>query len=178
MQRGHTIRAMVWAVAMAVLLATAPASTADAMTAPRALAALERDIAAAMAHAAALRERLAAEPVADALTAWPSNATDIAGIADGGSWSSLAALKLAARGLDRRLETLRAGLPEQPPERAEIMLIMRTALGSVLWTIEDLPAATNEQTDNAPTREALLDRLDRSLTDLANATTAIADFAW
>lgn len=176
MQRGHTIRALVWALAMAVLLVVAPATTAGAMTAPRALAALERDIAAAMAHAAALRERLAAEPVADALAPSPGNATDIAGIADGGSWSSLAALKLAARGLDRRLETLRAGLPEQPPERAEIMLIMRTALGSVLWTIEDLPAATDEEADTAPTRQALLDRLDRSLTDLATATTAMAAF--
>lgn len=176
MQLGYAMRAMVWAFAMAALLATAPATTAAARAAPRALAALERDIAAAMAHAGALRERLAGEP--NALAAGPSNTTDIAGIADGGSWSSFAALRLAARGLDRRLETLRAGLPDQPPERAEIMLIMRTALGSVLWTIEDLPLATDEETETAPTRQALLDRLDRSLTDLAAATTAMAAFEW
>jgi hypothetical protein len=176
---------MIGAVAMAVLLATAPGLEAGA---PRTLAALERDIGAAMAHATVLRERLAAAPLLDPLAPdphlpdplapQPSRAADIAGIADGGGRSSLAALRLATRAIDRRLETLRASLPTEPPERTEIMLIMRSALGSVLWTIEDLPLAAAEVTDTAPTRDALLDRLDRSLGDLATATAAMAAFQW
>ncbi len=177
MHRNFAIWARILVLALAGLATTAPVVTAGAMAAPRALAALDRDIAAAMAHAAALRERLAVEPGGAALTARPSRAVDLAGIADGGSFSSLAALRLAARGLDRRLEALRAALPDPPAERAQIMLIMRTALGSVFWTLEDLPLATAEDTGTTPTRSALLDRLDRALADLDNATAAMARLA-
>ncbi len=178
MQPGRARRALIGVVVMAVLLATAPLAAVAAPSVARMLVALERDIGAAMAHAAVLRERLAAEPATGAVEPRPRGAADIAGIADGGSQSSLAALRLAARAVDRRLDMLRAAMPEQPSESAEVMLIMRSALGSVLWTIEDLPLATDEETAGVPTRRALLDRLDRSLADLATGTKAMAELAW
>jgi hypothetical protein len=146
---------------------------------PSMLAALERDIGAAVVHAATLRERLAAEAGAARLEpAEEATAADIAGIADGGSASSLAATRQVARALDRRLELLRQATADDPPKRTEIVLLMRMALGSVLWTLEDLPLATDEATGEAPSRRALLDRLDRALADLDTATDALAEVAW
>jgi hypothetical protein len=175
MRREQAIRAMVAGLALVALLATAPSVRAGA---PRALALLERDIAAAMAHAAVLRERLAAETLASATTPGPGNAADLAGIADGGSRSSLAALQLAAWAVDRRIEALGAELPEKPAERRQLILHMRTALAGMLWTIHDLPLVADAETGNARAGLALIDRLDRSLGDLDDATTALASFDW
>jgi hypothetical protein len=55
---------------------------------------------------------------------------------------------------------------------------MRTALGNVLWTLEDLAHATDAATGSTPTRQALLDQLDRALTDLGDASSALATLAW
>jgi hypothetical protein len=175
MRREQAIRAMVAGLALVALLVTAPSVRAGA---PRALDMLERDIAAAMAHAAVLRERLAAETLASATTPGPGNAADLAGIADGGSRSSLAALQLAAWAVDRRIEALGAELPEKPAERRQLILHMRTALAGMLWTIHDLPLVADAETGNARAGLALIDRLDRSLGDLDDATTALASFDW
>jgi hypothetical protein len=175
MRREQAIRAMVAGLALVALLVTAPSVRAGA---PRALDMLERDIAAAMAHAAVLRERLAAETLASATTQGPGNAADLAGIADGGSRSSLAALQLAAWAVDRRIEALGAELPEKPAERRQLILHMRTALAGMLWTIHDLPLVADAETGNARAGLALIDRLDRSLGDLDDATTALASFDW
>jgi hypothetical protein len=175
MRREQAIRAMVAGLALVALLVTAPSVRAGA---PRALDMLERDIAAAMAHAAVLRERLAAETLASATTQGPGNAADLAGIADGGSRSSLAALQLAAWAVDRRIEALGADLPEKPAERRQLILHMRTALAGMLWTIHDLPLVADAETGNARAGLALIDRLDRSLGDLDDATTALASFDW
>jgi hypothetical protein len=146
---------------------------------PRMLAALERDIGAAMVHAAALRDRLDAEAgAARPEAAEAATAAEIAGIADGGSASSLAATRQVARSLDRRLELLRRATADDPPERTEIVLLMRMALGSVLWTLEDLPLATDDATGQAPSRQALLDRLDRALADLDAASAALGEVRW
>jgi len=123
---------MVAGLALVGLLVTAPTVPAGAHPGPRALALLERDVAAGMAHAAVLRERLAAETLASAATPGPGNAADLAGIADGGSRSSLAALQLAAWAVDRRIEALGAELPEKPAERRQLILHMRTALAGML----------------------------------------------
>ena len=143
---------------------------------PGPLALLEQDIAAAMAHAAVLRERLAAEPRASTTTAGFGNAADLAGISDGGSRSSLAALQLAVRTLDRRIEAL--GADQKPAERRQLILHMRTALAGMLWTIHDLPLVADAEIGDTQAGPAFIDRLDRSLRDLDNATTALASFAW
>lgn len=146
---------------------------------PSILAALEHDIGAAIVHAATLRERLAAETqTTRPEAAADATAGEIAGIADGGSASSLAATRQVARSLDRQLELLRRATADDPPERTEIVLLMRMALGTVLWTLEDLPLATDEATGTPPSRRALLDRLDRSLADLDAATDSLAEVRW
>ena len=173
MQREQAIRAMVAGLAVICLLATAPSVAAGA---PRALDMLERDIAAAMAHAAVLRERLAAETLASATAAGVDNAADVAGIADGGRRSSLASLQLAARALDRRLEALGAELTEAPAGHRQLMLHMRTVLGGMLWALHDLPPVADAAAGTGTAGLALIDRLDRSLGDLDDATTALATF--
>jgi hypothetical protein len=178
MQRQHAKQVMVRVLALVGLLAALPAESAGAQSLPRPLALLEQDIAAAMAHAAVLRERLAAETLASATTQGPGNAADLAGIADGGSRSSLAALQLATWAVDRRIEALGADLPEKPAERRQLILHMRTALAGMLWTIHDLPLVADAETGNARAGLALIDRLDRSLGDLDDATTALASFDW
>jgi hypothetical protein len=48
----------------------------------------------------------------------------------------------------------------------------------MLWTIHDLPLVADAETGNARAGLALIDRLDRSLGDLDDATTALASFDW
>jgi hypothetical protein len=175
------MRALIGALTLLGLMLPplAQSSFAAGTSVPRMLATLERHIGAAMLHAATLRERLAAEAAtAGSAGSGRATAADIAGIAAGGSASSLAALRQVARALDHRLELLRRATADDPPERTEIVLIMRTALGSMLWTLEDLPLVTDEATSTAPTRAALLDRLDRALGDLDDATAALARVGW
>jgi hypothetical protein len=178
MRREQVMHVMVRVLALVALLATVPVGWAGAQSLPRPLALLEQDIAAAMAHAAVLRERLAAETPVSATTQALGNAADLAGIADGGSRSALAALQLVARALDRRIEALGAELTEAPAEHRQLMLHMRATLGGMLWTLHDLPVAADVDMGNARAGLALIERLDRSLGDLDDATTALASFAW
>ena len=148
----------------------APAEAAAGVT--RTLAALERDIGAATAHALALRERLEAEVET-------SKGADIAGIADGGVGSSLTALRLAARAVDRRLEQLRlATAGDLPPDRAEVMLALRSSLASLLWTIEAIPLRLEPDPETLAKRERQLAQLDEAVAELDHATAAMASFDW
>jgi hypothetical protein len=136
------------------------------------LDALARDIGAAQAHAAVLRERL--ETAVE-----PSDGADTAGIADGGVDSSLSSLRLVARALDRRVERLRlATAGELPPDRTEVLLVLRTSLADFRWTIETMGQGPNLDTDTGALRDGELLRLEASLRDLDLATAAMTSFDW
>ena len=155
-----------------VLLVALPATAA-----PGVFGTLDRlalDIRGAMAHVARLRDRLDDPPAGGLAAASPP--ADIAGIADGGYASTVASLRWASRGLDRRLAALRAavGRPESP-EQAEILLLMRVELSSLLWTLDELGAG-GRSPPTAAERAAALDRLNVSLEQLAIATSAMAGF--
>ena len=156
-----------------LLLAVATgAPAAAAGDVGRTLQALERDIGAATAHAAALRERFAGAVATD-------EGADIAGIADGGVGSSFTALRLAARAVDRRLERLRlATAGALTPEQAEVMLVLRASLANLHWTIESIPATLEPDAETTVRRERQLTRLDEALGELDLATAAMASFDW
>ncbi len=153
-----------------------------AAAAPAVFGTLDRlalDIRGAMAHVARLRDRLDDRLSADLSGASP--AAEVAGIADGRFGSTVASLRWASRGLDRRLALLRAtvGVPESP-EMAEILLVMRVELSSLLWTIEELGDGTAGVVEppTAAERAVVLDQLNASLEQLAIATSAMAGFDW
>lgn len=142
------------------------------------LASLEQSIRAAMAQAQSLREDLAREPVVNL-------GADIAGIADGGLGSSLATLRLSTRAVDRRLETLRlearaakARKPAMPRDdnlkRAELMLAMRTQLGTAAWAIEEIPRHAEAGPVGRTAQQAAMDTLEQALAGLGQAVTAMA----
>jgi hypothetical protein len=165
--RGAT-RALPMLLLLVAIAAPAPATSGVERT----LQALERDIGAATAHAVALRERVAADVAT-------GKGADIAGIADGGVGSSLTALRLAARAVDRRLERLRlATAGELTPDRAAVMLALRTSLASLLWTIEVIPATLQPDAATKAKRERQLTELDEALAELDSATAAMASFDW
>lgn len=160
------------ALLMLLLLVAGTAPAAATSGVGHTLQALERDIGAATAHAAALRERFAADVAT-------GKGADIAGIADGGVDSSLTALRLAARAVDRRLEQLRAATAgELGPDRAAVMLALRSSLASLLWTIEVIPATPEPDVATKARRERQLAELDEALADLDLATAAMASFDW
>jgi len=153
-----------------------------AVAAPAVFGTLDRlalDIRGAMAHVARLRDRLDEGGFGDASSLSP--AAEVAGIADGRFGSTVASLRWASRGLDRRLALLRAtvGTPDSP-EKAEILLVMRVELSSLLWTLEELggSAAETPQAPTATERALALDQLNASLEQLAIATSAMAGFDW
>ena len=169
---GRRMRGVMRALLMLLLLVAVAAPAAATSGVGRALQALERDIAAATAHAAALRERFAADVAT-------GKGADIAGIADGGVGSSLTALRLAARAVDRRLERLRlATAGELGPDRAEVMLALRSSLASLLWTIEVIPSTPEPDAATKAKRERQLAQLDEALAELDLATAAMASFDW
>ncbi len=160
------------ALLMLLLLVAVAAPAAATSGVGRALQALERDIVAVTAHAAALRERFAADVET-------GKGAEIAGIADGGVDSSLTALRLAARAVDRRLERLRlATAGELTPDRAEVMLALRSSLASLLWTIEVIPSTPEPDAATKAKRERQLAQLDEALAELDLATAAMASFDW
>jgi hypothetical protein len=71
------------------------------------------------------------------------------------------------------------GTPDSP-EKAEILLVMRVELSSLLWTLEELggSAAETPQAPTATERALALDQLNASLEQLAIATSAMAGFDW
>ncbi len=157
---------------MLLLALWAVPAVASPVGVTRTLVALERDIAAAAAHATALRDRLEAEVAT-------GKGAEIAGIADGGAGSSLTALRLAARAVDRRLEQLRlATANELSAEQAEVMLSLRASLASLLWTIETIPLALEPDAETLVQRERQLAQLDEALAELDSATAALASFDW
>ena len=167
------------------LLASLPTAAAPAVFGT--LDRLALDIRGAMAHVARLRDRLDDPPPGRLSNASP--AAEMAGIADGRFDSTVASLRWASRGLDRRLAALRAavGTPDSP-EKAEILLVMRVELSSMLWTLEELGpklgddlvsgAVLVSRPPTAAERAATLDRLNASLEQLAIATSAMAGFDW
>lgn len=171
-----------------VLLLAAMALGPAAMVAPaaavevsRTLQALARDVGAAQAHAAALRERLALDLATDevAVQIATDEGAEIAGIADGGVRSSLVALRLVARAVDRRLEGLRRTTTDElSPERAEVMLALRSSLAEFRWTIERMPSGPEADAETRATRERRLARLEAALAELDYATAAMASFDW
>lgn len=154
------------------LLSAMPAAAAPAVFGT--LDRLALDIRGAMAHVARLRDRLG-EPTPPG-GGGASPPADIAGIADGGYASTVASLRWASRGLDRRLAALRAavGRPASP-EQAELLLLMRVELSGLLWTLEEL-GGSGMPPPTAAERAAMLDRLKVSLEQLAIATAAMAGF--
>ncbi|MEZ5865290.1 MAG: hypothetical protein R3D25_14950 [Geminicoccaceae bacterium] len=165
---------------MALLLGLLLAFPAAA--APAVFGTLDRlalDIRGAMAHVARLRDRLDERPSGP--ISGTSPAAEMAGIADGRFASTVASLRWASRGLDRRLALLRAtvGTPDSP-EKAEILLVMRVELSSLLWTIEELGGSAVEPPEpaSAAGRAVALDQLNASLEQLAIATSAMAGFDW
>jgi hypothetical protein len=160
------------ALAMLLLALWVLPAVASPVGVSRTLVALERDIGAAAAHATALRDRLEAEVAT-------GKGAEIAGIADGGAGSSLTALRLAARAVDRRLEHLRtATANELSPDRAEVMLSLRASLAGLLWTIETIPLALDPDAETLAERERQLAQLDEALAELDSATAALASFDW
>ena len=160
------------ALLVLLLSLTAVAPAAAAVEVRHSLDALVLDIGAARAHAAALRERFAVEVGTD-------KGADIAGIADGGIATSLTALRLVARALDRRLERLRlARASELSADRAEVMLALRASLADLRWTIETVPAAPAADAASLARRELQLERLDATLAELDLAAAAMASFDW
>lgn len=156
--------------------------TVPAFAAPAVFGTLDRlalEIRGAMEHVARLRDRL--DDRQSAALSGASPAAEVAGIADGRFASTVASLRWASRGLDRRLALLRAsvGTP-QSPEMAEILLVMRVELSSLLWTIEELggSAAGVTEPPTAAERAVALDQLNASLEQLAIATSAMAGFDW
>jgi len=166
------MRVVMRALLVLLLSLTAVAPAAAAVEVRHSLDALVLDIGAARAHAAALRERFAVE-------VGTSKGADIAGIADGGIATSLTALRLVARALDRRLERLRlARASELSADRAEVMLALRASLADLRWTIESLPAAADPDAASLARRELQLERLDATLAELDLAAAAMASFDW
>ena len=160
------------ALLMLLLLLALAAPAAATSGVGRTLQALERDIWAATAHAAALRERFAADVAT-------GEGAEIAGIADGGVDSSLTALRLAARAVDRRLERLRqATAGELGPDEAAVMLALRASLASLHWTIESIPSTLERDAETTARRDRQLARLDEALDELDLATAAMASFDW
>lgn len=128
---------------------------------------LEQSIRAAMAHTDSLREDLHRESVVNP-------AAEIAGIADGGVRSSLAALRLTARSIDRRLETLRLTLAGESLKHVEILLAMRRDLATLAWAIEAIPPTLEDPTAGRRELKAALLEIEQALTDLDGAATALA----
>ena len=143
------------------------ASAGVPKTAPQALTMLERDLGAAMAHAARLRERLA-EEVGD------SPAAVVVGLADGGRGSSLAGLRLAARALERRIDELRAATgTTDDPGRLELMLAMRAALGRLGNAIDDMVVLGGIDADVGPARQVVYARIELALLAMSHTVTAM-----
>jgi len=166
------MRGVMRALLVLLLSLTAVAPAAAAVEVARTLDALVLDIGAARAHAAALRERFAVE-------VGTGKGADIAGIADGGAGSSLNALRLVARALDRRLERLRlATAGELSADRAEVMLALRASLADLRWTIETLPATPDPDAATLARRGLQLERLDATLAEFDLAAAAMASFDW
>lgn len=166
------MRGVMSALLVLLLSLTAVAPAAAAVEVRHSLEALARDIGAARAHAVALRERFAVEVST-------GKGADIAGIDDGGVGSSLTALRLVARALDRRLERLRlATASDVSPDRAEVMLVLRASLGDLRWTIESVPSGPDPDAATRAERERQLERLDATLAELDLAASAMASFDW
>ncbi|MCB2056092.1 MAG: hypothetical protein KDE35_17860 [Geminicoccaceae bacterium] len=126
---------------------------------------ISRDVGGAIEQVALLRDA-ATDPTAGAGPLNPG--ADAVGIAAGGRTSTLAILRRAGERLARRLDDLRRADGGAGPARAELLLLMRVELDSLLWSIEDL----HEDID--PERaDELLDRLHRNLVELEAATAAI-----
>ncbi len=176
-QGGETMRGLIMALALA-WMALMPAPGLAQLDGPAqldvatSLAALKHDLAAGEAHAAALRAH-----APDQSDGNPSAAA--AGIADGGLDWSRAALRLVARRIDRRLERLRTS-PEvmAHTERAQTMLLMRTAQSKLVSTIEAIPGADHVSRAAEQDRQQTLDALDEALADLAAATAVMASYDW
>lgn len=152
------------------LLIAAPAAAADSVG--RMLVALERDIDAATVHAAVLRDRFAADVA-------PDEGADIAGIADGGAASTLRALRLAARAVDRRLERLRLATADGlAPDRAAVVLTLRASVATLQRTLAGIPSAPDPDARAWAERERRLATLDATLIELEQAATALARFDW
>jgi|GEM_PF-1957080 len=160
---------LLWSTTL-VWTAVHPAAAAVGVT--RTLDALTQDIGAARAHAAALRERLATDVAT-------SDGAAIAGIADGGIASSVNALRLVARAMDRRLEQLRlATASELEPDRAELLLVLRASLADFRWTIERMAQDPGPGSGTETGHDSALVRLDATLRELERATAAMASFDW
>lgn len=155
------------------LAMVASGTAAAAVGVSRTLDALAQDIGAAQVHAAVLRERLAGN-------AATSDGADIAGIAGGGIDSSVSALRLVARAVDRRLEHLRlAAASELEPARAEVLLVLRASLADFRWTIERIAQRPDLlDTGTEAGHESELVRLHATLRELDRATAAMASFDW
>lgn len=162
---GSRMRALLFLLALATalpLLQPMPAAAG-----PATLLRLEQSIRAAIAHTQSLREDLHRTPLVN------RNA-EIAGIADGGPRSSLAALRLTARSIDRRLETLRLALPAQSPEHLEILLVLRQELAKLAWAIEEIPQAFDDPLAAPDARDAALRQVEEVLAELDGARAALA----
>lgn len=153
-------------------LALAPGTGAAQLDVPTSLAALEHDLAAGKAHAAALSDHATAGDNGN-----PGAAA--AGIADGGIAWSIVALRLVARRIDRHLERLRTA-PETTADddRAQTMLLMRSAQSRLVSTIEAIPGPDHVSPAAKQERQNTIDALDEALADLAAATAVMVSFEW
>ena len=175
------VRLVLLLAALALGPAAMAAPAAAAVAVSRTLEALARDVGAAQAHAAALRERLAVDIARDdaAVPVATDKGAEIAGIAGGDVHSSLVALRLVARAVDRRLEGLRlATKGELSPERAEVVLVLRSSLAEFRWTIERMPSGPEADAETRAARERRLARLEAALAELDRATAAMSSFDW
>ncbi len=165
------IRGLIMVLALACL-ALAPSAGVAQLDVGTALAALEHDLAAGEAHAAALRDHATAGDDGN-----PGAAA--AGIADGGIAWSIAALRLVARRIDRHLERLRTA-PETAADgdRAQTMLLMRSAQSQLVSTIEAIPGADHVSPAAEQQRQDTIDALDQALADLAAATAVMTSYEW
>ena len=165
------MRGLIAAFALAWLALTSSTGAAQ-LDVAASLAALEHDLAAGEAHAAALRDHAMAGDDGN-----PGAAA--AGSADGGIAWSIAALRLVARRIDRHLEHLRTA-PETSTgaDRAQTLLLMRTAQSRLVSTIEAIPGADHVSPAAEQERQNTIDSLDQALADLAAATAVMASYEW
>jgi hypothetical protein len=158
-------------MATVLLLGLAALSPASALARPDlvpTLVALERDLAAAQAHAAVLRERSAAGAPED-----PGAAA--AGIADGGGSSSLAALRLAVHAVDRRMEQVRLATPASCNLAcARSLLALRAALGQLIVSVEAVAEAHILAVASGDHSPSAIDAVDAALVELSAATASLA----
>lgn len=158
-----------WLLVLAAILPALLRSAAAADGIAATLTDLESSISAARVQAESLREGLASAPIVN-------EAADLVGIADGGTGTSLAALRLATQGIDRRLESLRRAISEDDLRQAELVLAMRGQLGTLAWALEEIPQHLAADAASRAALETALQRLDQALLQLAGATDTIAAY--